>query len=293
MIKSMTSYAGAETIQDDIVAEVEIRSFNSRHLDPVLRLPHGYNVLEEKIKKRLAQVITRGRVEFRLKIKDNRPESVRYEIDEPKAAAFHRALQELKARFDLDDPLSLDHFLGVSGLIAPVEADRELDARWQVIKDCIDQATKAMNAMREKEGAYLRADFEQRLTYIEDSIDRIETDSGDLLTLYQERLKERIAVLTKETVEPDSNRILQEAAFLADRSDISEEIVRARSHVAQFRSIMDSPEPAGRKLNFLLQEFNREFNTMGAKAGNSDISHRIVELKSELEKLREQVQNVE
>jgi len=114
-----------------------------------------------------------------------------------------------------------------------------------------------------------------------------------MLTLYQERLKDRIAVLTKETVEPDSNRILQEAAFLADRSDISEEIVRARSHVAQFRFIMDSPEPAGRKLNFLLQEFNREFNTMGAKAGNSDISHRIVELKSELEKLREQVQNVE
>lgn len=293
MIRSMTAYADAEIIEDDIVVGAEIRSYNSRYLDLVLRIPHGCNALEDRIKKKIAGLITRGHVELKLKVKDKRPESAGYEVDEAQAAAFHRALLTLKRRFDLEGSLSLDHFLGVAGIVTPVEPQKNPDALWPIIEPCIVRAAEALNAMREKEGAFIDSDFRKRLAYIEDSIGLIEHHSADMLAVYRERLKERITTLTQDMVEPDASRILQEAAFLADRSDISEEIVRAKSHVAQFRSIMAAPEPSGRKLNFLLQEFNREFNTMGSKAGNTVISHRIVEVKSELEKLREQVQNVE
>ena len=147
--------------------------------------------------------------------------------------------------------------------------------------------------MRKKEGEFLFKDLQTRLDYIEESISVIEKNTSDLLPRYQERLKERIMALTQGITEIDPVRIAQEAAILADKSDISEEIVRARSHVNQFRKIMTENAPVGKKLNFLLQEFNREFNTMASKSGNTDISHRIVSVKSELEKLREQVQNVE
>jgi uncharacterized protein (TIGR00255 family) len=147
--------------------------------------------------------------------------------------------------------------------------------------------------MQKKEGDFMAADLLKRLDYLDDCIGEIENDSDGLLTRYQQRLKERLGALTREMVEIDPGRLAQEAAFLADRSDISEEIVRAKSHVRQFRHIMNSEEPGGRKLNFLLQELHREFNTMGSKIGQADTSHRIVDVKSELEKIREQIQNVE
>ena len=150
-----------------------------------------------------------------------------------------------------------------------------------------------LDQMRQKEGDYTARDLTDRLDFISASIDRIATDSADLLGHYSERLQECIAALTRGTVELDPQRIAQEAAFLADRSDISEEIVRAKSHVHQFRDFMQSDDPAGRKLNFLLQELNREFNTMGSKIGNADVAHVVVDVKAELEKLREQVQNIE
>lgn len=293
MIKSMTAFARAEKIENDFAVGVEIRSYNSRYLDVALRVPHGYNVLEEKIKSLIAGYISRGRVEIKLLIKDYAAEAAEFEINEPKAEAYHRALMDLKQKFDLDGKISLDHFTSVAGIISPVEAEKDLETQWQVIKACIIQAAEDLNEMREREGAFIYNDFLERLGYIEESVDLIAEGTGDMLVLYRERLKERITSLTQGLVEIDPGRILQEAAFLADRSDISEEIVRARSHIEQFRSIMDSKEAAGRKLNFLLQEFNREFNTMGSKAGNAEISHRIVAVKSEIEKLREQVQNVE
>ncbi|MCK5509226.1 MAG: DUF1732 domain-containing protein, partial [Desulfobacterales bacterium] len=154
-------------------------------------------------------------------------------------------------------------------------------------------ALDGLNAMRKKEGDFIGRDFINRIDFIEKSLGQIKKESENLLSHYQERLKERITALTQGMIDIDPARIAQEAAFFADRSDISEEIVRVESHIKEFRSIMDSEESAGRKLNFLLQEFSREFNTMGAKAGNSNVSHIIVAVKSELEKIREQVQNIE
>ena len=161
------------------------------------------------------------------------------------------------------------------------------------MKNCIDVALDDLDAMRKREGDVIARDFDDRLKYIEKSLREIQKASSGLLPIYQERLKDRLSSLTNGMVEIDPGRIAQEAAFYADKSDISEEIVRTHSHLKQFRTIMAAEEHAGRKLNFLLQEFLREFNTMGAKAGNADISHIIVAVKSELEKIREQVQNVE
>jgi uncharacterized protein (TIGR00255 family) len=150
-----------------------------------------------------------------------------------------------------------------------------------------------IDAMRQKEGAFIADDFKERLQSLKDSIDQIETDSSGLLEQYRQRLMERISVLTEQRVSMDEGRIEQEAAFLADKSDISEEIIRVRSHLAQFEAIMSAAAPSGHKLNFLLQEINREINTIGSKSAKTDISHRVVNVKSELEKIREQVQNVE
>jgi uncharacterized protein (TIGR00255 family) len=147
--------------------------------------------------------------------------------------------------------------------------------------------------MRIKEGGYIARDFISRLNFIESSLRKIEEESRDLPLYYQERLKERISALTRDTIVLDEGRIAQEAAFLADRCDISEEIVRARSHISQFHFVTNSGEPAGRKMNFLLQELNREFNTIGSKTEKAVVSHTVVDVKSEIEKIREQVQNIE
>ena len=161
------------------------------------------------------------------------------------------------------------------------------------MQDCLKSALDQLDAMRKAEGDNMAADFKQRLDAIERMLQEIESEAAGLPDVYRQRLKERIDALTHGMVEIDEARIAQEAALLADRSDISEEIVRAKSHIQQFRARMHDDTPAGRPLNFLLQEFNREFNTMGAKSGKADMSHVIVAVKSELEKLREQIQNVE
>jgi uncharacterized protein (TIGR00255 family) len=293
MIKSMTAFARLEQIKDQPNISIEIRSYNSRHLDIALRIPHSCLPLEDKIKGVVSERIVRGRIEIAVQVREDSDEAFGFEINEATAAAYHKALVQLKERFNIGTEISLDLFAGASGIIKPAELERDMETLWQMIKDGLIDALNDLDEMRSREGSFIRQDFSKRLDYIEQCINKIEKNTGDLLLYYQDRLKERIAVLTNGMIEIDSGRIAQEAALLADKSDISEEIIRAKSHIKQFREIMSSNEPGGRKLNFLLQEFNREFNTMGAKAANVNVSHIIVDVKSELEKLREQVQNVE
>nr|WP_054702277.1 DUF1732 domain-containing protein [Desulfosarcina cetonica] len=190
-------------------------------------------------------------------------------------------------------PVPLETILAAGGMIQAVEAEKDLDAIWQELLPCLSAALSDLDAMRRVEGDNLAEDFRQRLDGIAVMLAKIEAQADQVPALARQRLVERIEALTRGIVEIDETRISQEAALLADRSDISEEIVRAKSHIQQFRSLMADDAPAGRPLNFLLQEFNREFNTMGAKSGKAAMSHTIVAVKSELEKLREQVQNVE
>jgi uncharacterized protein (TIGR00255 family) len=293
MMKSMTGYTYSEKRHHGISARTEVRTYNSRHLDISLRIPHAYLALEEKIKGVISQWLSRGRVEISIHIRHETEQDYGLELDLSKAEAYQKAMLTLGEMFDTATGFSMDFLVGSGGVAKLTEPERDMDSVWPPVNDGLLSALSDLDAMRTREGDHIARDIAQRLDDIQTCLGRVRDAATDLTTLYQDRLKERISVLTKGLVEIDPARIAQEAAFLADKSDISEEIVRAESHLKQFRDIMTGGEPGGRKLNFLLQEFSREFNTMGSKSGNTEISHTIVYVKSELEKIREQVQNVE
>lgn len=293
MIKSMTGFARSEKAGENIEVVTEMRSYNSKNLDVNLRIPHDYLSLEEKIKRVISDRISRGRIEIRIEIKNNASNVREFEIDEGKATAYYNALMRLKNILKIDSGISLDIISGAEGVINPARVVKNIEVEWPLIEDSLEDVMCRLDEMRKKEGEFIAGDFILRFGDIEKSLSRIENESRDLPQYYKERLKERISLLAGDTVELDAGRIAQEAAFLADRCDISEEIVRAKSHIIQFNNIMNSDEPAGRKLNFLLQELNREFNTMGSKTEKTLVSHIIVDVKSEIEKIREQVQNIE
>ena len=289
----MTAYANSEKTTDELAVTVDIRAYNSRHIDIFLRIPPAYQFLEEKIKGLISDRIDRGRVEVRIQVDDGADEPAGLEIDHARAEAIVTAYQELKDEFNLENDITIDLLVGAGGIIKPVEKLPNEEVLWPAVRDCTALALDDLEAMRRKEGDFIAGDIERRLDFINDCLKQIKKGSKDLLMQYQEKLKERLSILTQNIVELDEARVAQEAAFLADRSDISEEIVRAASHLNQFNQIMNDVKPAGRKLNFLLQELNREFNTMGSKIGNAEMAHSIIEVKSELEKIREQIQNVE
>jgi uncharacterized protein (TIGR00255 family) len=292
MIKSMTGYAAEQINVGDVQISAEIRSYNSRHLDVVLRLPGRSVELEEKAKQLISQKVARGRVEIKVQIKDQSEGAVAFEVDTRRAAAFRDAVVRLNETFGVPAAFSVDNFLQM-GLLKMVEAERDDEALWPLLEQCLSKTLERHDQMRRDEGRHLAKDIAKRLDTIEQGLRRIEAGSTGLLETYCERLRERISALVHDTVELDASRVTQEAAFLADRSDVSEEILRTQSHLKQFHSIMEDNAAGGRKLNFLLQELNRELNTMSAKIGKSEIAHELVDLKAEVEKIREQVQNVE
>lgn len=293
MLNSMTAFAGAETDENDLSITLEIRSYNSKNLDISLRMTSAWQTLEERVKRMISERINRGRIEIKLQVSDRSEKALAFDIDEAKASSYHKALLQLKESLGLAGEVSLDMIYSTPGIIKPAETVRDPEVDWPVVSTCLEKALSDLITMRRKEGAFMEKDLTGRLDFIESALRDIEASAGNLPIQYQERLSERITKLTEGQVALDAARIAQEAAILADRSDISEEIVRADSHIQQFRHIMGGDAPSGRKLNFLLQEFNREFNTMGSKAGSASVSHTIVDVKSELEKIREQVQNVE
>ncbi|MBF0468077.1 MAG: YicC family protein [Desulfamplus sp.] len=310
MIKSMTAYAETSNIEHCIRCDVEIRSYNSRHLDIALYLPRSFSRYEEGIKKMISSKLSRGRIEIRISIEDQSEDAAQFQVDLPRAQAYYKALCQLKDQFSLESAISIEHILDGKEMIRPAEKHMDDDAVvWGAISKAVSCALDNLEAMRASEGDNLAKDLAERMDYIEDALSKVEHEATSLPQIYKDRLMERISVLmttngTKHGITAghgsqniehliDTVRLSQEAAILADKSDISEEIVRARSHIALFRDIISSPEPGGRKLNFLIQEFNREFNTMGSKSGRAELSHMIVDLKSELEKIREQIQNIE
>ncbi len=288
----MTGYAAAEKLADDVSVKVEIRAYNSRFLDFVLRVSNGYTILEEKIKSLISARLKRGRIETKVLIKDRSEDAVGFEIDFAKARGYHAALLRLKEALDLPDEITLAMITTLGDTIQPVEQIRDPQVYWPVVEGCILQALDDLESMQIAEGGFMAEDVSGRLGRIERYLDQLSAGSADLLPRYQERLKERIAALTHDLAVVEPARIAQEAAFWADKSDISEEMTRARSHVQQCRHIVGSDEDGGRKLNFLVQELNREFNTMGAKIGSAELAHVIIEVKAELEKMREQIQNI-
>ena len=293
MIKSMTAFSSVEKHQDNVTVQVEIRSYNSRHLDLNVRMTYGYMAVEEKLRSLVAEYIVRGRVEIKVGIQDASQTGYAFDVDAPKARAFFDALTELKGHLGTTAEIPLELVVSKGEVIRPLDQARDVDRAWGVVEICAKEALSELDAMRLREGENLADDVAMRLKKIEENLVEIEDNSQGLLAVYKSRLKERILVLTKDVVKVDEGRIEQEAALLADKSDISEELVRAASHINQFKTIMAGPDPSGQPLNFLLQEMNREFNTIGSKTGKAHVAHAVVAVKSELEKLREQVQNIE
>ena len=292
MIKSMTAFSQVSHTYDTITVDVTIRSYNSRHLDMAFFCPESCQVFEDDIKKIIAKTHDRARIEVRLFIRDEAKDSDQFEVDEAKITSYFKALKKIKDDLNLPADISMADILSAKNVIVPLKKQQDTEKLWKAVEPSIEAASTHLDLMRQEEGRNLYLDLTSRIDDIEGKLKYLEKDTATIPLIYKQRLMERISYLTLDT-ELDPVRISQEAAILADKSDVSEEIVRLYSHIRQFRDILDSGDSQGRKLNFLIQEFNREFNTIGSKAGNASLSHRVVDLKSELEKIREQVQNIE
>ena len=294
MIKSMTAYAEKTVATEHLTVACEIRTYNSRYLDIIPRIPAIYRSYENDLKQHIAGRIQRGRVEIGLTTAAGDAEDrCRFVVDPARADSYYQALSQLQERFGWKDVITLEMVARAEGVIRSEEFQASGEDDWPLIAEAVDGALTGIEEMRRQEGRVLAEDLMARLDVIQATVAYIKARSEGLTEDIYRRLQERITALTRDMVELDPARIAQEAALYADRADISEEIVRAESHVVQFKSAMASEEPCGRKLNFLLQEFNREFNTMGSKTGNPEISEKVVAVKTELEKIREQVQNIE
>ncbi len=289
----MTAFGRAEKRDEGHSYVVEMRSVNRRYCEITVRMPQQLLALEERIKKLVATKVSRGRVDVTVKVQKG-PEAIpEIEVNIPLAKAYHRALSELSENLETEEKIGLQAVLGLGGIITATEPEADLEKTWAALSSCIGDALEGMDAMRISEGNALCLDFQKRLQTVDQGLSNVKVLAPSVLSEYHSRLKDRIAVLTEGKVELDPNRLAQEAAFLADKSDITEEIVRAESHLEQFRNMIELGGPAGRALDFLLQELNREVNTIGSKAGDASLCHTVVTIKSELEKIREQVQNIE
>jgi uncharacterized protein (TIGR00255 family) len=293
MIKSMTAFGRAEKTVEGRTFIVEIRSLNSRYGEVIVRMPPQFLPLEGQIKKLVTTKISRGRVEVMIKVKNGSQAVSDIRVNLPLAKAYYGALCELNETLQIEEKVGLQTLISMQGIIMVTESEEDLEKTWSLLSSCILEALESIEAMRISEGMAIYQDFRKRLQSVEEDLSRIKGFATSILSQYHNRLKERIATLTQGAVEIDPNRLAQEAAFLADKSDITEEIVRAESHLKQFRSMIESEDATGRALDFLLQELNREVNTIGSKGGDAQLSQIVVGLRSELEKLREQVQNIE
>ncbi|MBU2490342.1 MAG: YicC family protein [Proteobacteria bacterium] len=290
MITSMTAFARAEQSSSELCASLEIRSVNHRFCEISIRMPRACLPLEERIKGVIREKVTRGRVEVTLDLKSVAGEAA-YCVNTELGMAYHQALADLRDALGLTDPVPFSLVARQEGVISKEVSQPDPEAIWPLVAGALDEALESFLRMRRVEGQALERDFTERLDLLARYLDDVEARAGEVPARVREKYAQRIAALAGDAADPA--RVAQEAAFFADKADITEEIVRARSHVVQFLFLVESPEAAGRSLNFLAQEMLREFSTMGAKSVDADMSHVVVAAKTEVEKLREQIANVE
>jgi uncharacterized protein (TIGR00255 family) len=292
MLKSMTGFGRGEgdTALGKVV--VESRSVNHRYCDINIKLPKRLSLFENRLKEIIRSQVSRGRIDVFLRLDSLGEEKVQLSVDLDLAEQYYRVLHDLKERLRLKDEITLNLLAGAKDLITAKEELGDMEPYWQEILPVLRQSLKNMDDMKRFEGESLAKDLQQRLDYITEQLQMIKQQFPLRLRAFLTRLQDRLRSLL-EGMETDPSRFQQEVALLAERTDITEEIVRAESHLVQFRSLLGGNEPVGRKMDFLLQEIHREVNTVSAKANDAEISQRVVEIKSELEKIREQVQNVE
>ena len=288
----MTGFGRAEgeTTLGKVV--VESRSVNHRYCDINTKLPKRLSLFENRIKEIIRSQVSRGRIDVSIRLDTVGEEKVQLSVDLELAQQYYRVFQDLREKLQLKDEITLNLLAGAKDLITAKEESGDIEPYWQEILPILKQSFKNMDDMKRLEGESLTKDLQERLEHIAQQLQLIKQQFPSHLKATLSRLHERLRSLL-EGMEIDPSRFQQEVAFLAERTDITEEIVRAESHLAQFSSLLERNEPVGRKMDFLLQEIHREVNTVSAKANDAEISQRAVEMKSELEKIREQVQNIE
>ena len=292
MIKSMTGYGRGEWQEGERRVEVEVKSFNHRYLDISPHLPRRLNSLEAQVRNLIKQLVSRGRVEVSVQTDDSSRVEQKLELDIALARDYHLALKTLQQELGILGEIRLETLANFRDIFSRKEVETDLEKEWASLQVALEAALRSLEQMRRDEGLALRGDFLGRLTSIEEMAGKIEKKAPLALEACRDRLAQRVQELSRG-IPVDEVRLAQEVAYLAERSDITEELVRIRSHLNQFREMLDDSEPVGRKLEFLLQEINREANTIGSKASDAGIAQEAMEIKSELEKMREQVQNVE
>ncbi len=292
MVKSMTGYGRAREMRNGRDITVEVRSVNNRYLDCTVKMPRAYIFAEDRMKARVQQAISRGKVDVFVTIDASAADEAVVAVNEPLARGYYEALTRLKTMFSLPGEVTPEVLAKFPDVLAVTKAEEDVEAIAADICTVLDDALAAYNDMRAVEGEKLAADVAGRVTTIETVVGKVEERSPQTVAAYRQRLEAKMQeVLQSTTI--DESRILTEAAIFADKIAVDEETVRLRSHIAQLRAMLASDEPVGRKLDFLIQEVNRECNTIGSKCSDLTIAQDVVNMKAEVEKIREQVQNME
>lgn len=292
MIKSMTGFGRGHKVLNGRDITVEIRSVNHRYYEFSSRLPRSLNYVEERLKSLLQGRISRGKVEVSVLLNNVEAADEKITINHEIVREYIDALRSVKEKFGLTDDLALSNVLRIPDAFTVVKTETDEEQLWEDIKSTAEEALEHFISMRENEGDRMKQDVLSRLAKIEEWVGVVETRSPQVVEDYRKRLYDKMCeVLSSSNI--DENRILLEAGIFSEKTAVDEETVRLHSHIAQFRSMLESGEPVGRKLDFLVQEMNRETNTIGSKVQDIEVTRIVVDQKSEIEKIREQIQNIE
>ena len=292
MLKSMTGYGRAERTLDGRTVTVELRSVNNRYLDCNVRMPRLYLFAEEGFKAQVQKTISRGKVDVFITLEGAGTQALAVSVNRPVADGYYAALRELAELYGLNGDIPISLLSQFPDVLLAEKAEEDADQTAQEISAALTQALLDFDQMRTREGAKLEEDILSRAARIEELVEQVKSRSPETVSEYRARLEERMnEVLANLQLDPA--RILTEAAIFADKVAVDEETVRLTSHIAQLREMLSQGGAIGRKLDFLIQEFNREANTIGSKCSDLEISGHVVDIKAEIEKIREQVQNIE
>lgn len=292
MIKSMTGFGAGDCENQDFKVHVEIKAVNQRYLETNYRMPYSLNMFENVLTKTIKEYASRGKLDVNIRFQDLRDKAVNIAVDKGLVEAYGKALQEIQCQLQLTAPITASQIAAYPDVLKIAEENQDLEAAEPVLMSAVKEALENFVAMRTTEGRNIQADLLARIDTLEGFVGELEKLAPEIVASYKQRLETLLEEhLAKENIE--ESRIIQEVALFTDKVNYTEETVRLRSHFAQFRSIITSDEPVGRKLDFLIQEMNREINTVASKANSSGAAQFVVDVKSEIEKIREQIQNIE
>ena len=293
MIKSMTGFGRGEYSSDGKHFTVEIKTVNHRYSDVYIKMPRAISFLEDKIRELALKAVSRGKADIYVSYEDNNGDGTGVMLDSVLAEKYVNAAKELKEKFNLRDDISVSLISRMPDVIRLEKKEEDAEILWSLLKLALEKALNSLLSMRETEGSELRKNLEEKSLYIEKILDEIKERSPEVVKEYRQKLENRLSeLLNNQNV--DEQRLATECAIFADRCSIDEELVRFKSHLTQLRdTLWNDGQSMGRKLDFIVQEMNREINTIGSKANDLIITKNVVEVKSEIEKIREQVQNIE